>query len=269
MTRPSSHDHGGDGESAPIAGDASTFPTDAELARTLVHSGGRATISTLTADGYPYGSMVSYVVDDDGNPVILISEMAEHTVNSRGDARASMLVASDPVEGADPLSSARLTLIGDMELLEDPGELRDRYLAVHDYAGYYVDFGDFNFWRLVITKARFVGGFGHMSWMDAAEYNAATTDPVAPAAPGIVEHMNDDHSGANLMYARWLADLPDATDATMTSVDRRGFTLQVATPAGPRMARLAFPSEVSDGDAVRQAVIELLGTARQLAEAKS
>ncbi len=265
MTRPSAHDHGGDGESAPIAGDPSTFPTDAELARTLVHSGGRATISTLTADGYPYGSMVSYVVDDDGNPIILISEMAEHTVNSRGDKRASMLVASDPVEGADPLSSARLTLIGDMEVLDDPGELRDRYLEVHDYAGYYVDFGDFNFWRLRITKARFVGGFGHMSWMGAADYNDATADPVAPAAAGIVEHMNDDHADANLMYAQHLAGLTDATDATMTSVDRHGFTLQVATPAGPRMARLGFNEDAHSGDEVRQAVIVLLKDAREKA----
>ncbi|OWY62044.1 hypothetical protein B7486_60515, partial [cyanobacterium TDX16] len=72
MSRPT--EHGGGEASAPIAGDPSTFPNDAELARTLVHGGGRATLSTLTPKGYPYGSAVSFSVDHDGNPVVLVSE---------------------------------------------------------------------------------------------------------------------------------------------------------------------------------------------------
>ena len=75
----------GGGPPPPIAGDAASFPSDAELARTLAASAGRATLSTLTADGYPFGSIVSIVVNDDGEPLMCISSLAEHTINARRD----------------------------------------------------------------------------------------------------------------------------------------------------------------------------------------
>ena len=77
MSRPK--EHGGGQAGPPIAGDPSSFPIDAELSRTLVAANRMATLSTLTAAGYPYGSVVSYAADDVGQPIVLISEMAEHT----------------------------------------------------------------------------------------------------------------------------------------------------------------------------------------------
>jgi hypothetical protein len=265
VSRPT--EHGGGEASAPIAGDPSTFPNDAELARTLVHGGGRATLSTLTPKGYPYGSAVSFSVDDDGNPVVLVSEMAEHTVNMRHDPKASLLVAAETPEGQDPLSTARLTLVGAVELLEDPGELKAGYLEAHPHAAYYADFTDFGFWRLVVEELRYVGGFGHMSWVKAERYAAATPDPIAAVAAGVVEHMNDDHAEANLLYVQHLAGLTDATEATMVGIDRHGVTLQAVTPKGPRQARLGFPAPLTSADDARPAVIELLHQARARAAA--
>ena len=103
--------HGSGDSSPPIAGDVSTFPTDAELSRTLVASTGSATLSTLTPKGFPYGSIVSFIHDNLGNPIILISDMAEHTINARKNEKASMLI-SEPAGEGDPLGKARLTLIG-------------------------------------------------------------------------------------------------------------------------------------------------------------
>ena len=62
----SAQDHGGGRPGPPIAGDPHSFPTDAELARTLVAAQRRATLCTLTAKGYPYGSAVSHAVDEQG-----------------------------------------------------------------------------------------------------------------------------------------------------------------------------------------------------------
>ena len=87
----------------------------------------RATLCTLTADGYPYGSAISFSLDDDGSAVFLMSEMAEHTVNANAEPKASVLIAADPTPGADPLSAARLTLVGRLAKLADPGESRERY----------------------------------------------------------------------------------------------------------------------------------------------
>ncbi|WP_419838379.1 HugZ family protein [Candidatus Poriferisodalis sp.] len=259
MTRPTSH--GGGEAGPPIAGDPSSFPADAELSRTLVAAAKIASLSTLTAEGYPYGSVVSYAADDAGNPVVLISEMAEHTVNARGDDRASMLIV-DGAGAGDPLGKARLTLVGRLEVLDDPGELRDRYLKTHPYSAYYADFTDFSFWRLEVEQCRYVGGFGHMSWVSADAYRGAGVDPLWEAAAGIIEHMNDDHADANLMYAQVQAGLSDATEAAMVGIDRYGLTLRVATPAGPRMARVLFPEPLADADAAQSAVIDLLKVAR-------
>ncbi|MEM7094656.1 MAG: DUF2470 domain-containing protein [Actinomycetota bacterium] len=259
MTRPAQH---GGGEAAPpIAGDPSSFPNDAELSRTLIAMNRMASLSTLTEQGYPYGSVVSYAADDQGQPVVLISEMAEHTVNARGDTRASMLIVDTTGDG-DPLGNARLTLVGRLNVLDNPGELRDRYLEAHPYASYYADFTDFNFWRLDVEQCRYVGGFGHMSWVSDDGFFDATVDPLAEVAAGVVEHMNDDHRDANLLYAQVLAELDDATDSTMTGIDRYGVTLRVDTPAGPRMARVPFPAPLTEADQARPAVIELLQAAR-------
>ena len=260
MNRPSQH--GGGQSGPPIAGDPTTFPPDAELARTLAASQTRATLSTLTAEGYPYGSAVSYAVDESGAPILLISDMAEHTVNVRGDDRVSLLVAADIPDGADPLSTARMTLVGRMSLLDEPGERRTAYLDAHPYASYYADFTDFGFWRLDVEQCRFVGGFGHMSWVSGDGYATAPVDPIAPVADGVVAHMNEDHADANLLYATALAGLPDATTARMVGIDRHGITLRVETPDAPRMARLGFPAPLTAADEARPAVIELLAQAR-------
>jgi len=267
MTRPTTH---GGGEAAPpIAGDPSTFPNDAELARTLVAATTRATLSTITEDGFPYGSAVSYATGEDGFPVVLISEMAEHTVNARGNEKASMLISVDVADGDDPLGQSRLTLVGKLRELDDPGELRGRYLEVHPYASYYADFTDFGFWRLEVERCRFVGGFGHMSWVQTDVYKTAKVDPIHESAASIIEHMNDDHSEANLMYVRVLADLPDATDANMVGIDCYGLTLKADTPAGPRMARIPFIETLTSDEQARPAIIELLEMARENSKIKN
>lgn len=265
MPRPS--EHGGGRPGPPIAGDPTSFPSDAELARTLVARRRRAALSTLTAEGYPYGSTVSYVADERGRPVVLVSEMAEHTVNARADRRASVLVSDEPADGVDPLAAARLTLVGRLEPLDDPGPARERYLDAHPYARYYADFTDFGFWRLEVESCRYVGGFGHMSWVDHAAYGDAEVDPLAEAADGIVAHMNDDHAEANLTYVQVLAGLPDATAATLAAVDRYGLTLSATTPAGPRLARVPFPEPLTAPSEARPAVVALLREAERRAGA--
>ena len=57
-------------------------PTHAERARTLVARISTGTLCTLALEpeGYPYGSFVT-VAFDHGNPIFLISELAEHTKN--------------------------------------------------------------------------------------------------------------------------------------------------------------------------------------------
>src|SRR5689334_3292278 len=65
-------------------------PTHAERARTLVAGISTGTLCTIAVEpaGYPYGSFVT-VAFDEGDPVSLISALAEHTRNLERDPRAS------------------------------------------------------------------------------------------------------------------------------------------------------------------------------------
>src|SRR5258708_34795634 len=92
-------------------------PTHAERARTLIHLGRTGSLATLSRKlpGWPFASIMPYAIDDAGRPLILISSMAMHTQNLVGDPRASLLVTQS--ETADPLGSARLTVIGEFSKL--------------------------------------------------------------------------------------------------------------------------------------------------------
>lgn len=230
----------------------------------------RGSLCTLAAEpeGYPYGSVASYALDEKGNPLFFVSLMAEHTQNARRDPRASLLVTEPVPDGADPLASGRATLLGPLaEVVDsDRARVRDHYLEANPASAYYIDFGDFVFYRLTVHAIRYVGGYGRMSWVDPAAYAAAEPDPLAfGASVGIIEHMNADHAEAQVLLCRHLANRPDTTDATMSAVDRYGFEMIAAGLAGREAVRLGFPEPCSTGDQVRKAMVAMVAQARERA----
>ena len=250
----------------PRAGDAPTIPepTFAERARTLAYLGHTGTLATLSRrhPGHPFGSVMPYALDDAGCPLFLISTMAMHTQNLETDPRASLLVTQPGWDG-DPLAAGRLTLMGEARRVSeaDAPSARERYLARHERARYWVDFEDFGFWRLAIADVYFVGGFAAMDWVTAADYAAARPDPLADAAGGIVEHMNRDHADALIEYARHFAGEP-AEEAAMVAVDRLGFKLRLRSGERLSSVRIAFPREVTTTAQSREVLIAMLKEAR-------
>lgn len=241
-------------------------PSHAERCRTLVAGASRGALSTLAADpaGYPYGSVASFALDERGNPIFFVSLMAEHTQNAIRDPRASLLVTEPVPEGADPLATGRATLMGTLLAVddEDRAAVRDRYLAANPSASYYIDFGDFVFYVLQVESIRYVGGYGRMSWVDAADYAASEPDPLVDSAAGIIEHMNVDHADSQVLFCRHLAGHPDTTSASMSAVDRYGFEMIAITPNGRHAVRLGFPTPCTDGLQVRQALVAMVADAR-------
>jgi putative heme iron utilization protein len=274
--RPTGHQvPAGDEGASPADGSAAVppppEPTHAERCRTLVVSASRGALSTIAADppGYPYGSVASYGLDDRGNPLFFVSLMAEHTQNAMRDPRASLLVTEPVPDGADPLASGRVTLLGLLSTVaeDDRPTVRDRYLAANPASAYYIDFGDFTFYRLDVESIRYVGGYGRMSWVDAAGYADAEPDPLSAASAGIIEHMNADHAEAQVLFCRHLVGRPDTTEASMSAVDRYGFEMIAVSPTGRAAVRLGFPEECTTGDEVRRAMVALVADARAAASA--
>src|SRR4051812_9835908 len=155
-------------------------PSFAERARTLLHLSRTGSLSTLSRKqaGFPFGSVMPYGLDDHGRPTFLISTMAMHTQNLQADPRASLLVTA-PDAATDPLGAARVTLVGTAAPIpqQEVGEARAGYLDRYANAKYWVDFEDFSFYRLDVVDVYYVGGFGVMGWVAAAEYGSARPDP--------------------------------------------------------------------------------------------
>src|SRR6476660_7296012 len=156
----------------------SVRPSAAEEARTVAASTNTGTLATLTADGEPWASFVTYGLLD-GAPVLCVSNLAEHGRNLAADSRASISIVA-PQRDADPLASGRVTVAGAVE--EPTGEkraaARDAHLSAVAAAKYYIDYSDFSLWVLRVRRVRWVGGYGRMDSVSGEAY-AAAPDPVS------------------------------------------------------------------------------------------
>lgn len=244
--------------------DAEQRPTHAESARSMLVSSDRATLSTLDVEGgYPYGSIAEYLALDDGDAVFFLSDLAEHTANFKEDPRASLFIAPGMAENR-PLALERLTLIGQIEKVDDRDAYREAYLNEHPDAAVYIDFSDFSFWRLKVERLRYIAGFGRMGWVDLDEYRSAEPDPLAEMAGGAIEHMNDDHADALADYARAFTDAEDVVAATMVGLDRFGFDMQVRDSDGrEQRKRVHFDPPVEHPSKLRKTMAELAHEARE------
>jgi putative heme iron utilization protein len=143
----------------------------------------------------------------------------------------------------------------------DVAGVREKYLARHENSHYWVDFSDFSFFRLQPIDLYYVGGFGVMGWVEAREYEHAAPDPLAETAPGILAHMNADHVDAMILLAGSHAGI-EATEATMTSVDRLGFSLKLKTNDEFKGARINFLHEVATPQDTRAVLVEMVRRAK-------
>jgi putative heme iron utilization protein len=146
-------------------------PAPAELVRSLLRSADRAALATsLPAAAYqawPYASLVLTTAGKDGSPILFISDLSEHAKNIAADNRVSLLI--DGTAGLkDPLTGPRVSILG-RAVRADLPELKTRFLARHAGAKIYAGFTDFHVYRLEVTRAHFVAGFGRIHWIEAAE----------------------------------------------------------------------------------------------------
>lgn len=228
-------------------------------ARALVRSRDRGALATaMKDDGSPYASLVMIACDAAGNPLLMISELAEHTRNILAGDRVGLLV--DATEGLDnPLTGARVTLMGRAARTDDPGHAA-RYIARHPDAALYAGFADFALYRLEVERAHMVAGFGAIHWIDRTAYSfdTASADALISAEASIVDHMNRDHAGSLQLYAERLLGLA-GEGWVMTGIDPEGCDLR----HGGTVARLPFDVPVTTPEQARAALVALVGKARE------
>lgn len=233
----------------------SEAPSPAITARRLIRGIDRASLATVR-EGWPYASLVLAATDPEGQPLLLLSNLAEHTKSLAREPRAALLF--DGTAGlADPLTGARVTVLGEITALEHKALLA-RYTRRHPSAAGYAGFADFRLYRLAPARAHLVAGFGRIDWIEGAALLAPPAPDVAAAEAGILAHMNEDHAETLDLYAQRLLGLSGA-GWRLTGVDAEGADLRRAGS----VARLDFGAPVGDAGAVRGEFVRLAKLARE------
>lgn len=228
----------------------------AALGRRLLRKQQHAALAT-NLHGAPYVSLVLVVADLDASPLLLLSDLAQHSRNIAFDPRVSLLLDGTGAY-SDPLTGPRLTVIGQAQPVDDPGRLA-RFTAHHPTSSVYSGFADFRLYRVRVERGHLVAGFGRIDWVEARDLLfAPDTGELAAAEPGILKHMNRDHKEAIAGYARGLLGR-NGTGWQMTGIDPEGIDLR----CGGEVARLDFAEPVLTPQAARKALIELAGKARK------
>lgn len=223
----------------------------AVIARRLLNQQSMGVLSTHSADvdGYPFGSIVPYTLNFDGEPVMLISEIAQHTRNIKRDRRVSLTIFDRYAD--DPQASARLTWLGDAEVIPSSDlEIRRRYLRYFPSAESYFETHDFTFYGIHLRRARFIGGFGQIYWVEANAMRLP--NPFRTSEAMIVEHMNQDHQRALRHYCQALKGV-EVRDVAMTGIDSEGFDLL----ADGRKLRFDFDAPIQTVDEARKTLASL------------
>jgi putative heme iron utilization protein len=232
------------------------------LAKALLRSTRAGTLATLDRNtGHPFASLVNVATDADGSPVILTSRLSTHTANLEAEGRASVLLAQ--TGKGDPLAHPRLTVLGAFAAVAresgDEARVRRRFLARHPKSELYVSFADFGFWRMTVASAHLNGGFARAADLAAADVltDVSGAEEMIAGEEGAVEHMNQDHADAILLYATKLLGEEEGP-WRLSGIDPQGADLI----AGERTARLPFPERITTRAAIRDTLVALVKQAR-------
>lgn len=117
-------------------------------------------------DDEPFASWVAVVPEPGFSGFLLhLSRLARHTRYLAVNPRAALAFTEpDADAGRDPQTLARVTLEGRVVVVDAAGRAaaRERYLAHLPHAEPTFALGDFELYRFVIERARYVPGFGRV-----------------------------------------------------------------------------------------------------------
>lgn len=224
----------------------------APLARKLIRARSFGVLGTHSHDvpGYPFGSITPYVLGRDGQPLILISSLAQHTKNIALDNKCSLTVWEDT--DADPQSVGRVTWMGDA--VKVPGDelagAQARYIDYMPSAAGHFQAHDFALYKIDLKRVRYIGGFGNIFWVERDAMLAP--NPLADAEAGILKHMNEDHSAALVKYCLAFKNRT-VQSARMVGIDEQGFDVV----ADDKRLRFEFEAPVTTSEEVRAAMVAM------------
>lgn len=223
--------------------------------------------------GYPFGSVMPFVLGHDCQPIVFISSIAEHTKNIIANPKVSLLVfQSNNLKSAEDLhANGRLTLIGEAEQLDKNDAIfMARYCRYLPESTGYLAMHDFQFYRINILQARYIAGFGKMGWVDGVDIidvkNAENISNIAQLETSMIEHMNTDHADSLLAYCQHYYGVAPS-QANIIGIDCDGFDVEAVLKNKDiaddiKILRFNFESPIFDANSARMAFVALSKVAK-------
>ncbi|MDC8830008.1 HugZ family pyridoxamine 5'-phosphate oxidase [Alteromonas gilva] len=218
------------------------------------HSGVLSTQST-SMPGYPFGSIVPFVITHTGDVIIYISDIALHTRNIKANDKVSLTVF-DPSE-EDSQSNGRVTIMGDAQLADSPDNA-ELYFRLFPQAEAYQHTHDFHFYRINVARVRYIGGFGKIHWINP-EYWQTEEASWHSQINAMISHMNEDHQDAMQLILRHYANV-SSDKVTMISVFSDG--AHYCTERR-KIVFVPFAGHCDDATAIRKALVSQTNTSRE------
>ncbi|MGB5198631.1 MAG: DUF2470 domain-containing protein [Sedimenticolaceae bacterium] len=223
----------------------------AYAARQLLAGAFRGVISThsLEHPGYPFGSLVPYVLGQDGRPLLLLSHLSQHTKNVDANGRSGLtVVQQDP---GDVQQLGRVSAVGDITALPASPET-DRYFDYFPQARTYYDELGFRFYRFEPLRFHWNGGFATARWFGADRI--VRINPLNRETQlRVLAHMNRDHRDALRLYLRGRSTVGSDEPIDMVGLDAEGMDLRV----NEELIRLPLTRTITSADDARAVLAEM------------
>jgi len=220
---------------------------------------------------FPYSTFTLVAYDYDSSPILLLSDLSEHTTNIKNNKLISLMVCEEEKvyqffpkfkkqfgNYEDPMSRPRITLIGEAKITKDSSH-KKRFLSRHPAANLYSNFNDMNFYILKIKSAHLIGGFAHVRWFSKSDLICKNFTNFREMECDVMEHMNSHHKESIDLYSTKILK-KNTKDWKIVGIDPDGFDLR----KGKNLTRLFFENQLTDAKKLRGVFINLHKLASQV-----
>ena len=216
----------------------------------------------------PYVTFVLSAFDYDGSPLLLLSDLSEHTKNLSENNSVSILFyeeqrnlinfpvfkniqkKSNAEYYEDPMSRPRLTVMGNLKKSNIPNH-KKRFLSRHPASQLYANFKDMNIYKLNISGGHLTGGFAKVSWFKKNELTYKYTSGFLEAENETINHMNECHQKSIDLFSRNIMGQKKSCKWKLIGIDPEGFDMRHKE----KLLRLNFIKSLKNSDELRKAFI--------------
>ena len=216
-------------------------------------------ISTNMKSSFPYSTFTMTAFDYDLSPILLMSDLSEHTTNLINDNNASLMLTEEKklykffpkfvmknIAYEDPMSRPRVTLIGKIKKTNN-SNLKKRFLTRHPASKLYANFADMNIYKMEIKSAHLIGGFAQVKWFKKDDIICQNFKNFEQNEDSIVSHMNNEHQeSVNLYINKFLSEQLSSNERKgnwkIVGVDPDGFDLR----KNKILLRFPFEKQIND-----------------------